>query len=115
MYFFGLTRRKRRTSKRKSKRRTSKSKRRTSKKSKRRARKSKRRSRKLGRPRDLNKHKPERGCTRQTTKKYRTRGSPPYPANLCRDRIMKGNDGNRYKSTRSKREGGAYYKWKKIN
>jgi hypothetical protein len=48
----------------------------------------------LGRP-----YKPERGCTNQSRfKKYASRRSPPYPANLCRGLYQKGNDGKRYKS-----------------
>lgn len=39
------------------------------------------------------------GCTRQYTKKYRIRGSPPYPANECRNARKKGNDGRWYRST----------------
>jgi len=62
----------------------------------------------------MKKHKSERGCTRQTTKKYRSRPGPPYPANLCRGQEMEGNDKKMYKSVRAKNEGKAYYKWKKI-
>lgn len=82
----------------------------------RRSRRSRRRSRrsKVGRPRDMAKHKSERGCVRQTTKKYRSRPGPPYPANLCRGQEMEGNDGKMYKSTRAKNQGRAYYKWTKI-
>lgn len=34
------------------------------------------------------------GCSRQSTKKYITRGSPPYPANQCCGETFEGNDGN---------------------
>jgi hypothetical protein len=67
-----------------------------------------------GRPRDLRKHKPSRGCSRQRTKKYRIRSSPPYPANLCRGRKMKGNDGRFYKSSRTRQAKGVYYRWMKM-
>ena len=45
-------------------------------------------------------YKPERGCTRQFTKKYTSRSSPAYPANqlLCRDKVKKGNDNKLYRS-----------------
>lgn len=37
-------------------------------------------------------------CTKQTTKKYMQRKSPPYPANKCTpDTIATGNDGKKYK------------------
>ena len=44
--------------------------------------------------------KKSRGCTRQYTKKYSTRGSPPYPANECCGKIARGNDGQTYISRR---------------
>jgi hypothetical protein len=34
----------------------------------------------------------------KTLKKYKTRNSPPYPANVNCGRIMKGNDGIMYES-----------------
>ena len=68
----------------------------------------------IGRPSDLHKYKSRRGCSRQTSIKYTKRSSPPYPANLCREKKMKGNDGRYYKSMRSKRQGQAYYKWIKV-
>jgi hypothetical protein len=40
------------------------------------------------------------GCALQTTKKYLTRPSPPYPANECCGMTMIGNDGNSYTSKR---------------
>lgn len=42
------------------------------------------------------------GCTKQSTKKYTARSSPPYPANLCCDMTIVGNDGQLYKSVASK-------------
>ena len=41
------------------------------------------------------------GCALQTTKKYLTRPSPPYPANECCGMVMTGNDGNEYTSMRN--------------
>jgi hypothetical protein len=35
-------------------------------------------------------------CVRQTTKKYIQRSSPPYPAQECPNKKMKGNDGKMY-------------------
>ena len=40
-------------------------------------------------------------CDLQTSKKYRLRPSPPFPANQCRGQIMEGNDGLRYISSRN--------------
>lgn len=42
--------------------------------------------------------KKSRGCVEQTTAKYRSRPSPPFPANECCDQIMKGNDNQWYQS-----------------
>ncbi len=67
----------------------------------------------VGRPRDLGVHKAERGCTRQTNKKYSTRPGPAYPANLCRGQRKRGNDGHMYTSSRTLKGGKAYYRWKK--
>ena len=39
-----------------------------------------------------------RGCSRQIAPKYMDRNSPPYPANQCCGRTMKGNDGEMYVS-----------------
>lgn len=39
-----------------------------------------------------------RGCTRQSSTKYMKRNSPPYPANQCCNRTMRGNDGKMYTS-----------------
>ena len=43
-------------------------------------------------------HKRNKGskCIMQTTKKYLTRSSPPYPANKCCGKTMTGNDGAKY-------------------
>ena len=43
-------------------------------------------------------HKRNKGskCIMQTTKKYLTRPSPPYPANKCCGKTMTGNDGYKY-------------------
>jgi hypothetical protein len=43
-----------------------------------------------------------RGCSRQSTKKYSSRSSPPFPANNCCGATKKGNDGQMYKSISSK-------------
>ena len=43
----------------------------------------------------------KRGCSPQSTKKYRSRSSPPYPANNCCGATKKGNDGNTYKSVKA--------------
>lgn len=40
-------------------------------------------------------------CVRQTTKKYLTRPSPPFPANLCCGISLMGNDGHVYQSVAS--------------
>ena len=37
-------------------------------------------------------------CIKQTTKKYKLRGSPPYSAMDCKDSTKKGNDGLTYVS-----------------
>jgi len=46
-------------------------------------------------------------CVKQTLKKYTTRKSPPFPANKCKTKKKKGNDGKFYIS---KPKGGTY-KW----
>lgn len=53
-----------------------------------------------------------RGCTRQSTKKYEDRPSPPFPANECCNQEMMGNDGNMYVSRADKNGRCA---WKKVN
>jgi hypothetical protein len=45
------------------------------------------------------------------TKKYTSRGSPPYPANECRDQQRVGNDGEKYVSTRASN---GVYRWTKA-
>jgi len=72
------------------------------------------RSKKLGRPKDHNKYKAERRCSKQKTKKYTSRPGPPFPANLCRGSVKKGNDKKMYKSTRARSSGKVYYKWSKV-
>jgi hypothetical protein len=52
-----------------------------------------------------------RGCSPQSTKKYRSRKSPPYPANNCCGQVKKGNDGSRYKSISTK---SGHCVWKKA-
>lgn len=47
-------------------------------------------------------------CSRQTSKKYTTRNSPPYSAANCQNKKIKGNDGNLYISLAS---GSGIYKW----
>lgn len=47
-------------------------------------------------------YRPERGCSRQSTKKYTSRKSPPYPANLCCNQFRLGNDKKVYRSRRNK-------------
>lgn len=43
----------------------------------------------------------DRGCEQQFTAKYTSRPSPPYPANNCCGRHIKGNDGNMYTSVKN--------------
>lgn len=59
----------------------------------RKSRRSRRKSYKRKRSKGYFAYKPSRGCSRQTSKKYRIRASPPFPANLCIGRVKKGNDG----------------------
>jgi hypothetical protein len=49
-------------------------------------------------------------CIEQKTKKYRSRGSPPYSAMDCKDLMKKGNDGATYLSKPDKR---GIYRWVK--
>lgn len=42
-----------------------------------------------------------RSCSRQSTKRYTSRPSPPYPANACCGLVMTGNDGQKYISKRA--------------
>lgn len=54
------------------------------------------------------------GCVnlRKTISKYRTRNSPPYPANKCKSTKKRGNDGKMYLSESDKN---GVYKWAPIN
>lgn len=51
-------------------------------------------------------------CVEQKTKKYLSRGSPPYSAMKCKDLTKKGNDGATYVSKPDKR---GIYRWVKDN
>ena len=51
-------------------------------------------------------------CVKMTTNKYSLRNSPPYPANKCKTRKKKGNDGNCYVSKPDKN---GTYKWVLID
>lgn len=46
-------------------------------------------------------------CSKKGTKKYKTRNSPPYPANSCKNIKKKGNDGKFYISVAK----GGTYRW----
>ena len=37
-------------------------------------------------------------CVKDHTKKYKTRPSPPFPANKCKGKTKKGNNGKMFKS-----------------
>jgi len=50
-------------------------------------------------------------CVMQTTKKYLSRSSPPYPANKCCGKTMTGNDGAKYVSEPNV---GGICAWKKV-
>jgi len=52
-----------------------------------------------------------RGCSRQTSKKYVNRPSPPFPGNKCCGQIMVGNNGSMYKSVPNKN---GICAWKKV-
>ena len=52
------------------------------------------------------------GCVQQTTKKYKVRSSPPFPANECQGEKMKGNDGLDYVSKVDSR---GIYRWVKLD
>jgi hypothetical protein len=54
----------------------------------------------------------DRGCTRQHTKKYTSRDSPPYPANNCAGQTRIGNDGELW---HSKRASNGVHRWVKIS
>ena len=47
----------------------------------------------------------------KTLKKYKTRKSPPYPANINCNKKKRGNDGNMYMSTSNKNN---ICTWKKV-
>lgn len=47
-------------------------------------------------------------CQRVLSKKYKTRKSPPYHANNCKGKVLKGNDGADWKSVSDKR---GIFKW----
>lgn len=47
-------------------------------------------------------------CIKSTLKKYKSRNSPPYPANDCPNQIKHGNDGNKYISIEDKN---GIFKW----
>ncbi len=51
-------------------------------------------------------------CVRQNSEKYKSRKSPPYPANKCCGQTLKGNDGLFYISKRDKK---GICKWYKDN
>jgi len=53
----------------------------------------------------------KKGCRPQYTKKYLSRPSPNYPANECKGRRMKGNDGRIYQSVPDKN---GIYRWKLV-
>ena len=50
-------------------------------------------------------------CRKNYTAKYRKRDSPAYPANKCKDKKKKGNDGKMYHSVPSKN---GVYRWVKV-
>jgi hypothetical protein len=51
------------------------------------------------------------GCVQQTTRKYTTRPSPPYPGNECPGQTRVGNDGNMWVSRADSR---GVYTWKRM-
>jgi hypothetical protein len=51
-------------------------------------------------------------CEKMTTKKYTSRGSPPYPANECRGLTKKGNDGAMWESRGASN---GVYRWMKAS
>lgn len=50
-------------------------------------------------------------CSRQTTKKYTTRKSPPYAASDCCGETKIGNDGKEYTSVKVSSRSGDYCRW----
>jgi hypothetical protein len=51
------------------------------------------------------------GCIKQSSKKYMSRPSPPYPAQECKEQEKMGNDGQLYKSVM---KANGIYAWKKM-
>ena len=49
-------------------------------------------------------------CVKKTTKRYTERNSPPYPANECKGKVKKGNDGKMYVSVPNVN---GIYRWKR--
>ena len=108
-------------SKRRSTKRSKRSKKRSTKRSKRSKKRSTKRSKKTksGKRRLISSRRGQRakervarsarGCSLQSTSKYMSRKSPPYPANNCCGMTKRGNDGNMYRSSGSK-----HCKWTKI-
>jgi hypothetical protein len=47
-------------------------------------------------------------CVKDETKKYKTRPSPPFPANKCKGKTKKGNNGKMFKS---KPDSNGVHKW----
>ncbi len=54
-------------------------------------------------------------CVRQNSEKYKSRKSPPYPANKCCGQTLKGNDGLFYTSYIDKKGICKWYKDKIYN
>ena len=61
--------------------------------------------------RSITRTRREKGCSKQSTKKYKSRKSPPYPANKCCNSKKKGNDGKMYLSKKK----GRSCRWSKIS
>ena len=51
------------------------------------------------------------GCVKQSTKKYTSRPSPPYPAQECRGHQKQGNDGQLYESVANVK---GVFSWKLV-
>jgi len=47
-------------------------------------------------------------CVKDNTKKYKSRPSPPFPANKCKGKTKKGNNGKMFKS---KPDANGVHKW----
>lgn len=54
-------------------------------------------------------------CSKQSTKKYTSRKSPPYPANQCCGETKLGNDGNEYISVKFSTRSGEHCRWQLSN